>query len=124
VSYTEPEQRENATGMRDVWSWALSWFMRPPNSPEKRAKQAEVIDGIKWHLHSTTSIAALHELYGRDSSWCVQIARRLYPTEWATLGIHATTAAAFGLRYVELTTGKSLSARQPLPRWLGEWAVW
>lgn len=124
MGYAESEQRENLTTMRDVWSWALSWLMRSTSASERRAKQAEVVEAIKRQLGTVESIEALHDLYTRDSRWCVQVARRLYPADWASLGVHATSAAAFGLRYVELATGKSLDARKQLPRWLGEWAVW
>ena len=32
--------------------------------------------------------------------------------------------AAYGLRFVEVMTRRSLDARGPLPRWVGEWAIW
>jgi hypothetical protein len=124
VGFTGPEQRENLTGMRDVWCWALSWFLKPPSSVAKRAKQAALVEAIKAELRSVDAVEGLHERYGRDSRWCLQLARQQFPTDWPTLGVHATTAAAYGLRFVELMTSRSLDARQPLPRWLGEWAIW
>jgi hypothetical protein len=117
------EQREN-TGMRDVWCWALSWFLKPPSSFEKRAKQAQLVEAIKRELGKVQAVEDLHELYCRDSRWCLRLARQLFPREWPTLGVHASTAAAYGLRFVELMTGRTLDARQPLPRWVGEWAIW
>lgn len=118
------DQRENLTGMRDVWCWALSWFLKPPSSHDKRAKQAELVEAIAAELRRVDAVEALHEMYGRDSRWCLQLARQHFPRDWPTLGVHATTAAAYGVRFVELMTGRRLDARQPLPRWVGEWAIW
>ncbi len=119
-----PEQRENLTGMRDVWCWALSWFLKPPTSPEKRAKQAALVQAIKSELRHVYAADDLHDLYTGDSRWCLQIARQEFPREWPTLGVHAATAAAYGLRFVEIMTGHDVDAREVLPRWLGEWAIW
>lgn len=118
------DQRENLTAMRDVWCWALSWFLKPPSSVEKRLKQAQLVEAIKGELHKVDQIEALHDLYCRDSRWCLQLARQQFPREWPTLGVHATTAAAYGLRFVELMTCRDIDAREPLPRWVGEWAIW
>jgi hypothetical protein len=110
--------------MRDVWCWALSWFLKPPSNFDKRAKQAELVEAIKGDLRAINDVEGLHDRYCRDSRWCLQVARQHFPREWPTLGVHATTAAAYGLRFVELMTGQPLDARQPLPRWVGEWAIW
>ena len=124
MEISESEQRENLTSMRDVWCWALSWFLKPPSSIEKRVKQASLVEVIKAELLSIDNVEGLHDLYGRDSRWCLQLARQEFPRDWPTLGVHATTAAAYGLRYVELMTRQSIDARQPLPRWVAEWAIW
>jgi hypothetical protein len=124
MSLSGPEQRENLTGMRDVWCWALSWFLKPPSSAEKRSHQAQLVEAIKAELRQVVTVEELHDLYCRDSRWCLQIARQLFPRDWPTLGVHATTAAAYGLRFVELMTNRRLDARDSLPRWVGEWAIW
>ena len=72
----------------------------------------------------TEHVEGLHDMYCKDSRWCLQLARQLFPADWPTLGVHATTAAAYGLRFVELMTCRPLDARQALPRWVGEWAIW
>jgi hypothetical protein len=120
----EGDHRENVAGMRDVWCWGLSWFLKPASNPEKRAKQAQLVEDIKAELRAIEAVGELHELYCRDSRWCLQIARKDFPRDWPTLGVHATTAAAYGLRFVEVMTGRQLDAREPLPRWVGEWAIW
>jgi hypothetical protein len=124
VGISGSDQRENLTGMRDVWCWALSWFLKPPSSPEKRAKQAALVEAIKAELRPIEAVEGLHDMYCRDSRWCLQLARQHFPRDWPTLGVHATTAAAYGLRFVEMMTGRPLDARQPLPKWVGEWAIW
>ncbi|HEV8634109.1 MAG TPA: hypothetical protein VG370_07705 [Chloroflexota bacterium] len=124
MGFSGPEQRENLTGMRDVWCWALSWFLKPPANGQKRARQALLVESIKRELQKVQAVEELHDRYCQDSRWCLQIARQLFPQDWPTVGVHATAAAAFGLRFVELMTGRSLDAREPLPRWVSEWAIW
>ena len=114
----------NLTGMRDVWCWALSWYVKPPPSAEKHAQQAALIEAIKAGLQDIEIVEALHERYCADSRWCLNLARTMFPREWSRLGVHATTAAAYGLRYIELMTNRAIDAREPLPRWVGEWAIW
>ena len=103
---------------REVWTLAVAWYLRPERPTEKRAKQAAIVDAIKCELSSVRSVATLHDLYSRDAHWCRQIGHRLFPGEWSTLGIHAATAVAFGLRYVELVTGETLRVFEPSNHWL------
>jgi hypothetical protein len=116
------ETREE-TGMRDVWSWSLSWFRDTPTSKEKRARQAALVTAIKRELAGIGTVPDLHDRYCQDSRWVLLLARERFPREWPTLGMHACTAAAFALRYVELVTGADLDATYSLPRWVGEWAI-
>lgn len=117
-----PGPDAGVAGMRDVWCWAVSWFRKPPGDPVKRARQAELIAALQAQLGGEVSSGALHARYAGDSRWCLETARRLYPGAWPTLGVHACTATAYGLRYVELVTGRPVDARA-LPAWLGEWAM-
>ncbi len=121
----------NPNDMPEIWIWALSWFSKPPQSPAKRMKQAVLVEVIKGEFAAqlekrgiSEDMSGLHSLYRADSAWALQIARREFPRDWPTLGVHATTAAAFGLRHVELMTGKTIDARQPLPGYVKEWATW
>lgn len=118
------EKEQNPHEMRDVWSWGLSWLARSTTAIERRNKQREITKAIHEHLKRIDSMEALDDLYARDSRWCIYVARTLYPNDWESLGVHATSSAAFGIRYVELATGKDIDARNNLPKWIGEWAVW
>lgn len=110
--------------MRDVWDWAISWFYKPPSSWEKRVKQKILVEAIKTELSIVSEIPLLHNLFCSDSRWSLLLVREFFPKDWPTLSIHATTAAAYGLRFVELMTGKELDARKPLPIWVREWTIW
>lgn len=114
---------QTATGMRDVWCWALSWFRKPPSSPQKRARQTELVAALLEQLRQTDAVWSLHDRYCGDSRWQLKLARERFPRDWATLGLHACAAAAYGIRFVELSTGKALDPAA-LPAWVGEWAVW
>lgn len=113
----------NEYDMRDVWSWALSWFRKPPKSVDKRARQALLVAAIKDELAGLETIPDLHHHYCADSRWVVTLARREFPRDWPTLGVHACTAAAYGIRHVEILTDTTLNPREPLPAWTAEWAT-
>jgi hypothetical protein len=113
------------TGCRLVWSWALGWLVRPPVDPDKRAKQATLVAAIAGGLRDVDTVADLLARYDdpENGRHYLAIARGVYPGEWPALGIHACTAAAYGVRFVELQTRQRLDARR-LPGWVGEWGVW
>jgi hypothetical protein len=124
------DNTNDTTAMRSVWSWSLSWLIRSASSLPKRDMQITLVDAILSDLRHLDTIPSLHHCFEADRRWCVTIARRLYPADWGRLGIEACTAAAFGLRVVELAypwRGKVQmeSIREGKGRYtLGEWAVW
>ncbi len=110
--------------MLDVWCWALSWYIKPPINVEKRAKQSALVYVLKTELYDISSNHELIIRYRSDSRWTLHMARKTYPRDWPTLGVHAVTAATFGIRHVEIMTNRVLDPRRPLPMWIGEWAIW
>lgn len=110
-------------GIRPVWAWSLDWFRKPSSNPERRVKQTELVAAILGALRRVETVEALHLLYQADNRWCAEMALQLFHDEWRAIGVHATTATAYGLRYVELVTGRRLDAER-VPAWLGEWAAW
>ena len=118
------EARQEAVEMRDDWSWAMSWFVRPSEKvSERREMQARLIEAVKAGLQDSVTAVGLNERYSGDSSWVYKLARGMFPAEWAKLGVHACTAVAYGLRYTEIMMGLEIDAREPMPVWMGEWAV-
>jgi hypothetical protein len=113
------------TGCRLVWSWALGYLRKPPADPARRAKQRVLVAVLAGDLRDVDTVAGLHARYAdpEQARHCLAIARGVYPGEWPALGIHACTAAAYGVRFVELQTRQRLDARR-LPGWVGEWAVY
>lgn len=123
--YPNQELNPDPNRMLDVWCWTLSWFLKPPSSAEKRARQSMLVESIKAELRTIESIKELQNRYqDRGSQWCIKMAKQMYPSDWPTIGISACTAAAYGVRYVEMVTNSPLDARQELPKWVGEWAIW
>lgn len=114
----------NPNEMRQIWSWALSWYLKPPSDPAKRVKQADVVSDIKERLGTIDSLPELHHRYCGDHRWCLQLAKNRYPREWPNLGLHALTATSYAIRYVEIITDRPINPREQLPRWIKEWAVW
>jgi hypothetical protein len=113
------------TGMRAVWSWALGYLRKPAADPDRRAKQRVLVAVLAGDLRDVDTVAGLHARYAdpEQARHCLAIARGIYPGEWPALGVQAVTAAAYGVRYVEIVTGQRLDARH-LPGWIGEWGVW
>ncbi|MBI2942193.1 MAG: hypothetical protein HYY04_17310 [Chloroflexi bacterium] len=109
--------------MRPRWSEALWRYLRAPRLTAQRERQADVIDAIKQQLVDITSPADLCIHYQTSLSLCQQVADALYPDDPFLADLHRTRDVAYGLRYVELVTGRPLSAFDSLPAWLGEWAV-
>lgn len=98
--HSEPALQE----IRDVWSWALSWYIKGGESA-KHEKQTAVIRALLTELRHLDTLTLLDTHYGSDARWVVVLTRRLYPTDWATLGMHAMAAAAYGIRYMEIVYG-------------------
>lgn len=124
----ERELPINDSSIRNSWACALDWYRKPYDSV-KRSKQAKLIEAIKDGIEPQlirsglplNNVPALHRLYESNSTWTVQMARNLYPGEYPTLSVHASSATAFGLKYVEYMIDRKLDAQQPLPSWIGEW---
>lgn len=121
---TNPNLPENPNEIRDVWRWALSWYVKPPSSLEKRTKQTFVVTEILAKLREIEEPRALIELYSRSNIWCIKLTKEKYPGEFTTLGIHAITAVAYGLRFIEMSTNRRFNNLQILPEWIGELAIW
>ena len=117
------EHDQDTAGLRDVWGWALSWFRKPPPFQDKRDRQAAIVTAILHELRLEPTVPDLHHRYRDGNHWALLVARRACPEDWPTLGVHACTAAAYGLRYVELATGAAIDPHH-LPAWLGEFAIW
>ncbi len=104
------------------WAYALTWLREPApvRGAERRSKQVICIDTIREALHHVNSLVQLEHAYATDSDWCMALMCQLYPAEAHGLGRRMVMAAAYGLRQVELCTGRRVMARA-LPKWITEW---
>ena len=112
-----------SAGMRQRWSEALWRFARAPKMTDQRERQADVIEAIKQQLDDVCTVQQLRVHYQTSAALCDQIVRALYPDDPFLADPHRTRDVAYGLRYVELMTGRRMSAFESLPSWIGEWAV-
>lgn len=90
---------------------------------DQRERQADVIEAIKQQLTDVHSIHQLRVHYQTSAALCDQIVKALYPDDPFLADPHRTRDVAYGLRYVELVTGRRMNAFDSLPSWIGEWAV-
>lgn len=109
--------------MRDVWKSALEWYIYY-NDRARKARYALVIMGVKDRLGSITTKGELVQHYMNTDGLCESVAAELFPDElW--LDARQTEDVAYGLRALELSTGKKFDLlRQQAPsRWLIETAA-
>lgn len=108
--------------MRDVWKSALEWYIYYTDQ-EKKAKYALVIMRVKERLAAITNKGELARHYMSTDGLCEEVVSRIFPDEhW--LDMRRTEDVAYGIRCLELSTGKKfdLLRRQP-SRWLIETVV-
>lgn len=105
--------------MRDVWKSALEWYIYYADQ-DKKAKYALVIMGIKDRLRTVQNKGELVHHYMSTDGLCESVVAELLPGEmW--LDHRRTEDVAYGLRCLELSTGKHMDVRRRTPsRWLIE----
>jgi len=105
--------------VRDVWKSALEWYIYYGDRTRK-AKYALVIMGVKNELRDVRSKGELVTHYMSTEGLCESVVERLFPhEEW--LDTRQTEDVAYGLRCLELSTGKRFDLmRQSPSRWLIE----
>jgi hypothetical protein len=105
--------------MRDVWKSALEWYIYYADRTRK-AKYAMVIMAVKDKLAPLQTKAELSRHYMETDGLCEEVVARLFPNEhW--LDCRQTEDVAYGLRCLELSTGKSFDLLRRTPsRWLIE----
>jgi hypothetical protein len=105
-----------------VWKSALEWYIYYTDQ-EKKAKYALVIMRVKERLAAITNKGELARHYMSTDGLCEEVVSRIFPDEhW--LDMRRTEDVAYGIRCLELSTGKKfdLLRRQP-SRWLIETVV-
>jgi hypothetical protein len=105
--------------MRDVWKCALEWYIYIGDLSRK-AKCAAVIMGVKKELSSIETKDELVSHYMSTDGLCETVVQRLFPGEpW--LDTRQAEDVAYGLRCLELSTGKRFDLMRRAPsRWLIE----
>jgi hypothetical protein len=105
--------------MRDVWKSALEWYIYYGDRARK-AKYAMVIMAVKDKLSAIHTKGDLVRHYMTTDGVCEDVVARLFPDEqW--LDVRRTEDIAYGLRCLELSTGKKFDLMRQAPsRWLIE----
>jgi hypothetical protein len=105
--------------VRDVWKSALEWYIYYTDR-SKKAKYALVIMGVKDRLSTVQTKADLVRHYMNSEGLCESVVADLLPGEqW--IDNRRTEDVAYGLRCLELSTGKRFDLMRHAPsRWLIE----
>lgn len=105
--------------MRDAWKSGIEWYMYITNS-ERKAKFGHVIMTVKNQLRSINTVGDLLHHYTEPSSLVRDTAKRLYPQDW-WLATQQVEDAAYGLRCIEISTGRTVDLAHGMPsRWFVE----
>jgi hypothetical protein len=105
--------------MRDVWKSGLEWYIYYTDRARK-AKYALVIMAVKDRLSHIATKGDLAEHYMSTDGLCEEVIAELFPNEqW--LDTRRTEDVAYGLRCLEISTGKRFDLMRQAPsRWLIE----
>jgi hypothetical protein len=105
--------------VRDVWKSALEWYIYYAD-PERKSKYAFIIMAVKERLNSIQNKGDLMRHYMNTEGLCESVVAELLPGElW--LDHRRTEDVAYGLRCLELSTGKRIDITRRTPsRWLIE----
>jgi len=105
--------------VRDIWKSALEWYIYYADRARK-AKYALVIMAVKDELSSIKTKGELVRHYMETDGLCESVVERLFPgEEW--LDTRQTEDVAYGIRCLELSTGKKFDLMRQAPsRWLIE----
>jgi hypothetical protein len=105
--------------VRDVWKSALEWYIYYGDRARK-AKYALIIMAVKDELGAIRNKGELVHHYMYTEGVCEGVVARLFPGEvW--IDTRQTEDVAYGLRCLELSTGKRFDLMRQAPsRWLIE----
>ena len=105
--------------MRDVWKSGIEWYIYFSNT-ERKVKFARVIMDIKAQLGHIQTVGDLSRHYAESHDLVKQSVKKLYPKDW-WLETHQAEDVAYGLRCIELATGRPVDLAKGTPsRWVVE----
>jgi hypothetical protein len=105
--------------VRDAWKSGIEWYIYYTNR-ERKAKLAQVIMEIKRQLDDIKTVGDLGRHYTGEHHLVHQAVEKLYPKEW-WLDTHQAEDVAYGLRCIELATGRPIDLTRGTPsRWVVE----
>ena len=115
----------NVIVMPRGWEDGIAWVIEPPRGGIWLHRRMRAVGRLKGEL---ASIREPRALLARSSTVGWLDAERLAagdPDQWRGIGrdVAMITEAAYGLRYVELVTGRDIPCEWPFPSWLREWTT-
>lgn len=105
--------------MRDAWKSGIEWYIYYSNA-ERKAKLARVIMEIKSHIDTVATMGDLSRHYAEENHLVHHAVEKLYPRDW-WLDTQQAEDVAYGLRCIELATGRRIDLARGTPsRWVVE----
>ena len=109
--------------MPTAWEDGIAWALEPPPGGTGLRRRMRAIGRLKGELGQIRQPGAL---LARSSPLAWLDDERLvaeHPDDWAGINRAMAIQAAYGLRYVELVTGREITCEWPLPSWLSDWTT-
>jgi len=105
--------------VRDVWKSALEWYIYDTDR-QRKERYATVIMGVKDRLGHISNKGELVRHYMNTDGLCESVVADIYPGElW--LDARQIEDVAYGLRCLEVSTGKRIDLMRNTPsRWMIE----
>jgi hypothetical protein len=112
-----------AVVMPRAWEDGIAWAMDRPRAGLWLDRRLRAIAQLKAELDSIQEPGTL--LAGWISLGCPEAERLAdrHAGDWWGINKAMVTQAAYGLRYVELVTGRDVPCAWPFPSWLREWTT-
>ena len=99
--------------MRDVWKSALEWYIYD-GDPQRKTKYAVIVMAIKQRLDHLKTRPDLFRHYMETERLAEQVVAEVFPDEeW--LDMRQTEDLAYGVRCLEISTGKRFDLLRQTP---------
>lgn len=105
-----------------TWEDGIAGALRISGSPMS-SRRLQAINQVRAELRAIEDWRALVLHSAQEGFERTERLATRNPDAWLGLDAHAVMTAAYGLRFVELMTGRDIDLARPLPYWLREWTT-
>ena len=105
-----------------AWEDGVVWALSTSGSPMS-SRRLWAINQVRAELRAVGDWRTLVLYSAQEGFECAERLAERNPDAWLGLDAHAVMTAAYGVRFVDLLTGRDIDLARPLPYWLREWTT-